>query len=629
MAEFIMKDTVLQKCKPAADETDLVIPNGVTRIAPKAFYKLKTIRTVTIPETVTKIGHSAFELCPDLTVVTIMPPQSPDTGLKHIEYQAFDSCQQLTICKLPETVTKIERWAFSGCTALREMSLPDGLTDVSDHLLSCCESITKAVIPAGMTTVPPQMFSGCINLSEVTVHEGVTEINAEAFKDCKNLHDITLPESLTLISRDAFSGSGIRRLRIPANVRILAHGFRDCAELTEIEFAVFPQKGTKIREYLEDILWDSPELVAVILRGNQVPQDFRDFLDWMEKERHSSKEEFPKDDNRPWYEALIDMLEADDYILILDTNSCVSMQLYRVIGSEYERSYEMNNSRFGKTPPFKRWEDTFKWMMDNDQALRAYRYENGKLTEIRELSKQVYDSWVYEGCVNAVILRDEFGLKPKDEKAKADFAANLAKAEKFRQTLVYACYVDDRSAILERAKTASKTALNETFEYFGTPLTFCAKHDFPEGFRIIAERGGDITKQIVGGTVSPIGEALAHSPSITLYIAQEHPETFDTHHKNWNHCYELARCSDTRVWDILFRRWGAEGMEALYFTYLLDQSNVNLTMIQYLIEHGADFLRVNSDFGCHALEFAQQQYEKYCDESHKAALELLQAAARK
>ena len=627
MAEFKMKDTVLQKCKPAADETDIVIPAGVTRIAPQAFYKLKTIRTVTIPETVTKIGNRAFELCTDLTAVTIMPAQSPDTGLKHIEYQAFEGCQQLAVCRLPETVTKIERWAFSGCTALREMPLPDGLTDVSDHLLSCCESITQAVIPAGMTTVPAQMFNGCISLSEVTVHEGVTEINTEAFKDCKNLHEITLPESLTLISRDAFSASGIRRIRIPANVSALANGFRNCPELTEIEFAVFPQKGTKIREHLENILWESPELIEVILRGNQVPQDFRDFLDWMEKERHSNKEEFPKDDNRPWYEALIDMLEFDDYILILDTVQCVSMQLYRVIGSEYERSYEMNNSRFGKTTPYDRWKDTFRWMMDNDQAFRAYRYENGQLTEIRALSKQVYNSWVYDGCVNNVILRNEFGLEPKDEKMKADFAANLEIANQFMQTLVYACYADDRSAILARAKTASKTALNEKFEYFGTPLIFCAKHDFLEGFKAIAERGGDITKRIVGGTVSPIGEALNNSPAITLYIAQEHPEAFDAFYKNWQQGYELVRCDDLRVWDILYSRWGAEGMEALYFTYLLSQSDVDLTMIQYLIDHGADFLRINSDYGCNALDFAQQQYEKYGDDSHKQAYERLKAAA--
>ena len=68
-------------------------------------------------------------------------------------------------------------------------------------------------------------------------------------------------------------------------------------------------------------------------------------------------------------------------------------------------------------------------------------------------------------------------------------------------------------------------------------------------------------------------------------------------------------------------------MEALYFTYLLSQSDVDLTMIQYLIDHGADFLRINSDYGCNALDYAQQQYEKYGDDSHKQAYERLKAAA--
>lgn len=627
MAEFKMKDTVLQKCKPAEGETDIVIPAGVTRIAPQAFYKLKTIRTVTIPETVTKIGNRAFEMCPDLTVVAIIPPQSPDTGLKHIEYQAFEGCQQLAACTLPETVTKMDRWAFSGCTALREMPLPDGLTDVSDHLLSGCKSITKAAIPAGMTTVPPQMFSSCDNLSEVTIHEGVTKIEAEAFKDCKSLHEITLPESLTLISRDAFTGSGIRRLRIPANVQILANAFQYCPELTEIEFAVFPQKGTKLREHLENILWESPELIEVILRGNQVPQDFRDFLDWMEQERNRSEEEFPQDDDRPWYEALIDMLEFDDYILILDTDHCVSMKLYHVIGSEYEPSYEMNNARFGKTTPYDRWKEHFKWMMENDRALRAYRWENGKLTEIRELSRQFYDSWVYDGCVNAVILRNEFGLEPKDEKAKAEFADNLAKAEIFMRTLVYACYVDDRSAILERAKTAGKTALNEKFEYFGTPLTFCAKHDFLEGFKALAERGADLTKSIVDGTVSPLGEAVRHSPAILRYVLEAYPEVFERTFRNWNG--GIFWCDDWELIDLVFSRYGAQGMECFYYSLVI-QSTVDLKRLQYLLDHHVDCIHyVDSYYKYTPLGFAELKYEQYPNEDHKTALELIRQEAER
>ncbi len=171
------------------------------------------------------------------------------------------------------------------------------------------------------------------------------------------------------------------------------------------------------------------------------------------------------------------------------------------------------------------------------------------------------------------------------------------------------------------------TILNEKIEYFGTPLIFCAKHDFLEGFKAIAERGGDITKRSVGGTVSPIGEALNNSPVITLYIAQEHPEAFDAFYKNWQQGYELVRCDDLRVWDIRYSRWGGRGDGSTAFHLSAWQSNVDLTMIQYLIEHGADYLIVNRDLKCHALDFAKHQYEKFGDDSRKQAYERLKDAA--
>lgn len=336
---------------------------------------------------------------------------------------------------------------------------------------------------------------------------------------------------------------------------------------------------------------------------------------------------FSADDDRPWYEALIDMLEFDDYILILDTDHCISMQLYRVIGSEYERSYEMNNTRFGKTTPRDRWEEHFKWMMENDRALRAYRWENGKLTEIRELSRQFYDSWVYDGCVNAVILRNEFGLEPKDEQAKADFAANLAKAEKFMQTLVYACYVDDRSAILERAKTAGKTALNEKFAYFGTPLIFCARHDFLEGFKAIAERGGDLTKSIVSGTVSPLGEAVRHSPAILRYVLEAYPEVFEQTFHNWNG--GIFWCGDRELIDLMFSRYGAQGMECFYYSLVLE-SSVDLKRLRYLIDHHVDCIHyVDSYYKYTPLGFAELKFEQYPNDDHKTALELIRQEAER
>ena len=52
-------------------------------------------------------------------------------------------------------------------------------------------------------------------------------------------------------------------------------------------------------------------------------------------------------------------------------------------------------------------------------------------------------------------------------------------------------------------------------------------------------------------------------------------------------------------------------------------------MIKYMIAHGADFLHyTDRDYKCNALTFAEQQYEKYGDDSHREAWDVLKAAAQ-
>ena len=92
--------------------TDLVIPDGVTSIADRAFWYCSRLTSVTIPNSVTNIGHSAFRSCSGLTSVTI------GNGVTSIGSGAFENCYGLTSVTIPNSVTSIGDSAFENCNNL-------------------------------------------------------------------------------------------------------------------------------------------------------------------------------------------------------------------------------------------------------------------------------------------------------------------------------------------------------------------------------------------------------------------------------------------------------------------------------------------------------------------------------
>lgn len=67
----------------------MTIPNSVTNIGWSAFRSCTGLTSVTIPNSVTSIDDSAFSGCIGLTSVTI------GNGVKSIDYSAFSECKAL------------------------------------------------------------------------------------------------------------------------------------------------------------------------------------------------------------------------------------------------------------------------------------------------------------------------------------------------------------------------------------------------------------------------------------------------------------------------------------------------------------------------------------------------------
>ena len=166
-----------------------------------------TLREIKLPNSVTRIGHSAFEKCRNLTSVEI-----PD-GITAIGWRTFKDCTNLIAIKLPESITKIDNYAFENCTSLTSIEIPDGVTDIQ-YVFSGCTSLTSVEIPDGVTSMT-SAFENCTSLTSIEIPDGVTDIGDYAFADT-GLKEIHMKGSTPPnVSDSAFSTYAYVTLYVP------------------------------------------------------------------------------------------------------------------------------------------------------------------------------------------------------------------------------------------------------------------------------------------------------------------------------------------------------------------------------------------------------------------------------
>lgn len=200
----------------------------------------------------------------------------------------------------------------------------------------------------------------------------------------------------------------------------------------------------------------------------------------------------------------------DYYFVILKTSNSLTSGLYSIDGDyfDYENATVDLYNQISES----------LWSLKNGIWIIQSHSDEIKHT-IR------YNPELFSSDVMELVLFQEFSKVPKKLDNQNKLQESI-KREKIKQSLVYACYIDDREEILNRVKTASKAALNQMLKYTGKPLGLCASHDFLEGFVAICEAGADLTKTSLVGT--PLEIAFAHSADIVRYIYTQHRDLFET-----------------------------------------------------------------------------------------------------
>ena len=112
---------------------------------------------------------------------------------------------------IPDSVTKIGARAFQK-SAITEIVLPDSVKEIGEECFDNCLNLKRVVLSKSIQKIPYAAFFSCSSLEELTVPEGVAEIEEEALANLTGLKTITLPNTLKSIGSYAFWNSGTEGL---------------------------------------------------------------------------------------------------------------------------------------------------------------------------------------------------------------------------------------------------------------------------------------------------------------------------------------------------------------------------------------------------------------------------------
>lgn len=192
---------------------EYAIPSSVSEISKGAFYNCRRLKTLVLPLRLKKekVHASGFWDCDSLYSISV-DEKNPYLCSDGSALYNKDKSELVFVChtvrkmSIPSSVTKIGDYAFCKCKNLTSIELPSGVTSLGYYAFTNCTNLASLTLPSSVKEIGSSAFQYCKSLTSITLPSGVENVWSDTFNGCESLKSITLPSDLKLIERNAFKG---------------------------------------------------------------------------------------------------------------------------------------------------------------------------------------------------------------------------------------------------------------------------------------------------------------------------------------------------------------------------------------------------------------------------------------
>ena len=171
----------------------------ITEIDEWAFFDCRSLKKITLPDSVKSLGYGAFSSCEALESVDL------GNGLEIIGQSAFSACFALKSISLPESLLEIGNGAFHECKSLAEITIPSKITEIGGATFNTCISLTSVNLK-NVRFIRQFAFYGCTSLESVSLPQTLIELGESSFAGCTKLREVEFGNELTIYGNTTFEG---------------------------------------------------------------------------------------------------------------------------------------------------------------------------------------------------------------------------------------------------------------------------------------------------------------------------------------------------------------------------------------------------------------------------------------